>query len=68
MCVAGDVWPFAAGLFFLAPLMGEYRLGNLKFTELYLHVSLPHARAVTCPQARIAANLCLHTRVLEVDA
>jgi hypothetical protein len=27
---------YAVGLFFLAPLMGEYLLGNLKLTELYL--------------------------------
>lgn len=38
---------YAVGLFFLAPLMGEYLLGNLKFTELYLHLSLPDARGVT---------------------
>ena len=29
---------------------GEYLLGNLKFTELYLHLGLPDARAVTWPQ------------------
>jgi hypothetical protein len=30
-------------------LTGEYLLGNLKFTELYLRLSLPDARGVTCP-------------------
>jgi hypothetical protein len=39
----------ALGLFFPAPLMGEYLLGNLRFTELNLHLSLPDARGVTWP-------------------
>jgi len=28
--------------------MGEYLLGNLTFTELYLRLSWPDARGVTC--------------------
>ena len=59
---------YAVGLFFLPPLMGEYLLENLKFTELYLHLSLPDARGVACPRARIPVNLCLHTGVLRVAA
>ena len=39
---------YAVGLFLLAPLMGEYLLGNLTFTALYLRLSWPDARGVTC--------------------
>ena len=67
-CVAGDALAHAVGLFFLAPLTSEHLLGNLKSTELHLHVSLPDACGVTCPGARIAANPCLHSSVLRVGA